>query len=1023
MAALPTDAACLPTAMFHCTDCAPGKSASASFVIQETYTMSDQDDALLDEDLGDEVYDLGNDEEEALLADDYEIDRQNSYKGEEETDDVLDLGVTDALDDLEGEDENLEYRSDTENHNYNEFYKEEHTDNHGDYYHNQEEHEEIHDNNYDDGVGPNNSGEQNALNTVDLREKLQKNVQRKVFVGNGQGLEDDDCDEAEERRNRFQNERIMISPKMNHDIPDSLENVVTAEQMRQPPLFRTRGRGRGIRGIRGRFVVPGAQGNYIPRYNPNMRPQANFTEAKPFRPALLEGRPPMFPRMSLNNAINHQHLHHHQQQQQQQHQHQLQQQQQQQQPHQQQPPQQHQHQQQQIIYQQNAPQIPSYMQNGPPQAAGGPHFPEHRPPYNPNQFTPQGIPQGPRMIGPPRLEYRPRGPMPGNAMPRYNCPPAGPNFMTNQSGHFQAPLIPGNQGPSLLGTPGLNLSARLAWDPQQQQQPPPQLQPPPHQQQPPQHHPPTSGAGFTRPPSSYQGQDPYGQPPAPSQHSAPQEYQRSYQPVKSDDPYAYFSDVWQENKIQKPPTANKSYPSESTYSRDNYTNYGNKYAKSESTWEHRDSYEGEQRGQSQSYRDREAVPRPRIDNIPKQRATNSSNNYHHESYEQRPRSTTNSARPPPRLPIKRSPEPQERMPRQLSPKRVKTMNSRQEFRSASSTNENVNARKEEDVDPEMREYRKKMDEQKRLREKILQEKENRRKQAAMEKSGDESRENSKTIETVQQQDVKGTVAATGAVKDNVNPMVSRGRGRPGVNTQATEGSGRLPGVRIVKAIQTVETSKTSLENEETESNASETSGQANERVRQLAGLTSGTRRVVIQKPLPGVKKIATSVHKVVSNLQKGQTAAARTVQKVGQTVPGILKKASAGNGQKMVVNASRTIVQDTSGPLRAPKVVVNTLNNQRVVLQKSAVPLKRAPDIRTNTVKIENLAASTSESQIRRMCQGIGTLESIHMGDGNATIVFKTQSAALVFHKKYQRKMLDLSLINVRLIQQQTATN
>lgn len=34
-----------------------------------------RDDALLDEDLGDEVYDLGNDEEEALLADDYEIDR------------------------------------------------------------------------------------------------------------------------------------------------------------------------------------------------------------------------------------------------------------------------------------------------------------------------------------------------------------------------------------------------------------------------------------------------------------------------------------------------------------------------------------------------------------------------------------------------------------------------------------------------------------------------------------------------------------------------------------------------------------------------------------------------------------------------------------------------------------------------------------------------------------------------------------------------------------------------------------
>lgn len=40
------------------------------------------------------------------------------------------------------------------------------------------------------------------------------------------------------------------------------------------------------------------------------------------------------------------------------------------------------------------------------------------------------------------------------------------------------------------------------------------------------------------------------------------------------------------------------------------------------------------------------------------------------------------------------------------------------------------------------------------------------------------------------------------------------------------------------------------------------------------------------------------------------------------------------------------------------------------------------------------------------------------MGEGNATVVFKTQSAAMVFHKKYQRKMLDLSLITVRLIPQ-----
>lgn len=97
----------------------------------------------------------------------------------------------------------------------------------------------------------------------DLREKLQKNMQ-KGYVGNGQGLEDDDCEEAKERRNRFQNERTMISPKMNNDIPDTLENVVTSEPSK--PSFRGRGRGRSSRGNKvGRFI-PSVSGNYSPRY-------------------------------------------------------------------------------------------------------------------------------------------------------------------------------------------------------------------------------------------------------------------------------------------------------------------------------------------------------------------------------------------------------------------------------------------------------------------------------------------------------------------------------------------------------------------------------------------------------------------------------------------------------------------------------------------------------------------------------------------------------------------------------------
>lgn len=45
------------------------------------------------------------------------------------------------------------------------------------------------------------------------------------------------------------------------------------------------------------------------------------------------------------------------------------------------------------------------------------------------------------------------------------------------------------------------------------------------------------------------------------------------------------------------------------------------------------------------------------------------------------------------------------------------------------------------------------------------------------------------------------------------------------------------------------------------------------------------------------------------------------------------------------------------------------------------------------------------------------------MGDSTATIVFKTHSAAMVFHNKFQRKMIDLSMINVRLVSKTSVSN
>jgi len=115
----------------------------------------------------------------------------------------------------------------------------------------------------------------------------------------------------------------------------------------------------------------------------------------------------------------------------------------------------------------------------------------------------------------------------------------------------------------------------------------------------------------------------------------------------------------------------------------------------------------------------------------------------------------------------------------------------------------------------MQEYRKKMEEQKRLREKLLREKENRRKMAAMEKQNEDTKIDSNTagksivintrtntllhfsyrlqqyvrnilVSENTQQEIKPATALMGIVKDGVKtrPGVAKGRGRP-IN-QSTE---------------------------------------------------------------------------------------------------------------------------------------------------------------------------------------------------------------------------------------------
>ncbi|XP_011166606.1 RNA-binding protein 33 isoform X2 [Solenopsis invicta] len=1081
--------------------------------------MSEHDDTLLDEDLGDEEYDLGNDEEEALLADDYELERQNSYKGEEETDDVLDLGVTDALDDLDAEDENIEFsRGNTDKRSDNDFYKDgEHPEAQSTSYYEQDDNAEYANEHEALPQSSRNSESSNVnisnnIGMGDLREKLQKNVSKCIYVGKGQGMEDDDCEEAKERRNRFQNERTMISPKMNNDIPDTLENVLTSEPSRMP--FRGRGRGRGTRGSRGggRFNIQ-STGNFNPRFG-TARP--GFENQPPTcRPPLIETRPPCL--LGVPSNVQNQ----------------------------------------QMMYQQANPQQPFQQPFGPNGPMQGPpaQFAENRPQFNPGQF--QG-PLGPRPIGSRLPEYGPRGPLTGVGSmqgPSYNCPPNQPPYHLPMQPPFQNPagIMPenrpmqGNQGPLLQGNPGggsllgnpnmllppgnppsmlppggnLPMPPMQAFPRQQPSQGPPMQNLPPNMQIPSQppfenrlppfqesqfegrgsydartsYHPdqvPNSqfnnamppvpqqsvsnvshgvslppghkilinphfrgtvqpanearlawdsnqqvqpqashGGQFPQAPSSYPNQGSYNQ-----SQQGPLQHQQNYQQNKSDDPYAYFSDVWQENRPQRPQnmSPSKHYPSDNNYSRE--SNYNDNKYKSESQWDQRDNYQEDHRGSHQSYRERDAL-RARNDHV--QRSRTPPNVYRNEPYEQKSSRPINVPRGINRPLQKRISESLDKGPREISPKRSKPPNRNlQEVPRMDIINETVADKEEEDNDPEMQEYRKKMEEQKRLREKLLREKENRRKMAAIGKQNEDVK-SGLCITAVNENTQQEAKSVTGNVNDNTiktRPGVAKGRNRP-VNTQSTEVADRPSNVRIIRTIQTNDLSDMSG----VKSNSGPAINQAIDSVQTRQTVQqSGVRRVVIQKPLLNSQKIATTIQKTVCNLQKNQGLQQKVsnpqivqTQKVLQNQSNVLQKSTIVGSKTAIVNQrvmahktpgglQKTVINDSAN-VHGQKVTNTQQNSQRIVLQKTAVQAKKLPEIKTNTVKLENLAASTSEAQIRRMCQAIGTIESIRMGEGNATIVFKTQSAAMVFHKKYQRKMLDLSLITVRLIPQNASGN
>lgn len=150
---------------------------------------------------------------------------------------------------------------------------------------------------------------------------------------------------------------------------------------------------------------------------------------------------------------------------------------------------------------------------------------------------------------------------------------------------------------------------------------------------------------------------------------------------------------------------------------------------------------------------------------------------------------------------------------------------------------------------------------------------------------------------------------------------------------------------------------------------------------------SGTRRVVIQKPLLNSQKVTTAIQKTVSNLQRSQGLQQKIsnqqvqIQKTIQNQnSSIVEQKTVNINQRMIVHKASSGLQKTTinvldGTNVQAQKIASTQNPQRIVIQKSVAESKKLPEIKTNTVKLENLAASTSEAQIKRMCQGIGTIE------------------------------------------------
>ncbi|XP_046396395.1 uncharacterized protein LOC124163494 [Ischnura elegans] len=175
----------------------------------------------------------------------------------------------------------------------------------------------------------------------------------------------------------------------------------------------------------------------------------------------------------------------------------------------------------------------------------------------------------------------------------------------------------------------------------------------------------------------------------------------------------------------------------------------------------------------------------------------------------------------------------------------------------------------------------------------------------------------------------------------------------------------------------------------------------------------GRGQSVEGSPQPG-RPIVQGRGQVVVNSQGQQVQTPGAIQRVVQMLPpqqGIAQspepKAQANKMIQRVVKVNVPVPNQQQ--LQGRKVVVQNVGGAGgagdCISADSPMP--------TGSVVVENLAVTTTEADLRKMCMAVGRVKSIRMVPGmrSAWVEFAHPNSAATFCQRYQRKIVDLSMI------------